>query len=255
MRSPIVRVLAVSDFPNRMFVTLNAESAALPVHNFDTIMHGYLMQTFKPWIAGVSALELGCFHGEMTARIFKEFPDTQVVEGSEECIKIASGKPGLNLVKFIHSTFEAVRIADKVDAIFLIHTLEHVDDPVGLLKRCRGWLHPGGKLFVAVPNAYAASRQIACKMGIVGEPTSVTQAEAVHGHRRTYSKWTFEKDLLRAGLKLVSFGGVMFKPMANFQLDLALQHGVIDMKFLDGCYALGKEYPDFCSSIYAVCES
>ena len=234
---------------------LNLESATLPVHDFDTIMHGYFMRTFKPWIAGVSALELGCFHGDMTARIFKEYPDTCVVEGSEKCIEIAKQNLGFHLVEFIHSMFETVKLDRKFDAIFLIHTLEHVDDPVGLLKRSRGWLHHGGKLFVAVPNAYAASRQIACKMGIVGEPTSVTQAEAVHGHCRTYSKYTFERDILKAGLKLMSVGGVMFKPMANFQLDLALQHGVIDRQFLDGCYALGKELPDLCSSIYAVCEA
>ena len=233
---------------------LIAEAAALPIHDFDSIMHGYFMRTFKPWIAGVSALELGCFQGGMTARIFKEYPDTCVVEGSAECIEIARAKAGLNLVEFIHGTFETVMLDRKFDAVFMIHTLEHLDDPVLVLKRCRSWLHPGGKLFVAVPNAYAASRQIACKMGIVGEPTSVTQAEAMHGHRRTYSKWTCERDLLKAGLKLVSFGGVMFKPMANFQMDLALQHGVIDQAYLDGCYELGKEYPDFCSSLFAICE-
>ena len=232
-----------------------AEARALPVHTFDSLMHGYMMRTFRPWIAGVSALELGCFHGSMTAHIFKEFPDTRVVEASEECIEIASGQPGLNLVQFIHGRFETVQMEDKFDAIFLIHTLEHVDDPVFLLKRCRTWLHPGGRLFLAVPNGYAASRQIACKMGIVGEPTSVTQAEAMHGHRRTYQKYTFERDILKAGLKLVSMGGIMFKPMSNFQMDLALKHGVIDQAYLDGCYLLGKEYPDFCSSIYAVCEA
>jgi 2-polyprenyl-3-methyl-5-hydroxy-6-metoxy-1,4-benzoquinol methylase len=231
-----------------------AEARALPDFKFDSLMHEYFMRCFKPWIAGVSALELGCFHGDMTARIFKEYPDTCVVEGSAECIEIARAKAGLNLVEFIHATFETVVLDSKFDAIFLTHVLEHLDDPIAVLKRCRGWLHPGGKLFVAVPNAHAASRQIACKMGIVGEPTSVTQAEAVHGHRRTYSKWTFEKDLLKAGLKIVSFGGVMFKPLANFQADLALKHGVIDQAFLDGCYELGKEYPDFCSSLFAICE-
>jgi 2-polyprenyl-3-methyl-5-hydroxy-6-metoxy-1,4-benzoquinol methylase len=64
------------------------------------------------------------------------------------------------------------------DAVFAIHVLEHLDDPVAVLKRCREWLAPEGRLFLAVPNAYAASRQIACGMGFVPYPLAVTRAEA-----------------------------------------------------------------------------
>ncbi len=231
-----------------------AEARALPDFDFDLRMHAYLWRTFKPWIDGVSALELGCFHGAMTARILKEFPDTCVVEASAECIDTAKGRIDTPNVQFVHSTFEDAELDRQFDAVFLIHTLEHVTDPVFVLRRCREWLAPGGKLFLAVPNAHAASRQIAVKMGIIPEPTSVTGAERAHGHLRTYSRHSFEKDILRAGLFLRSIGGVMFKPLANFQMDAALKAGIIDDKFLDGCYELGKEHAEMCSSLYAVCE-
>lgn len=236
-----------------------AEAQALPHHDFDLLMHGYLWKTFEPWMKslGPSALELGCFHGEMTARIYEEFPDTCVVEASEECIRFAKNahQASLRMVEFIHSTFEDVKLDRQFDAIFLIHALEHVDDPVALLKRCREWLYPGGKLFLAVPNAYAASRQLAVKMGLVESPEAVMPAEREHGHRRTYSMALLFDHVTQGDgrYKIHAAGGVMFKPLANFQMDRALAAGIIDRKYLDACYELGKEHPEMCASIYMVC--
>ena len=231
-----------------------AEARALPDFDFDLRMHGYLWRSFKPWIDGVSALELGCYRGAFTARILKEFPDTCVVEASAECIDTARGRIDTPHVQFVNSTFEDVELDRQFDAIFCIHTLEHLDDPVFVLRRCKEWLAPGGRLFLAVPNAHAASRQIAVKMGIIPKPTDVTGAERVHGHLRTYNQYAFERDILRAGLFLKEIGGCMFKPLANFQMDAALKHGIIDDKFLDGCFELGKDHPAMCSSLYAVAE-
>ena len=40
---------------------------------------------------------------------------------------------------------------------------------------------------------------------------------------------------------------------AHVLLDRCLATGIIGDSFLDGCYELGKLYPDLCSSIFAVC--
>lgn len=48
---------------------------------------------------------------------------------------------------------------------------------------------------------------------------------------------------------------MFFKGLANFQLDAALQAGVINDAYLDGCYQLGLVYPDLCSTIYYVCQA
>lgn len=233
---------------NRDYV---AEARALPEHRFDLLMHEYMWRTFKPWIDGVSALELGCFHGAMTGRIYAEYPDTAVVEASAECIAIAKGK--WPLVEFFHTNFEGAILDRKFDAIFLIHTLEHVEDPVAILKRCREWLEPSGRLFVAVPNSHAASRQIAVGMGLISEPEAVTEAERTHGHRRTYSMESLSHDVHQAGfVRLIGKGGIMFKPLANFQFDKALAEGIIDQQYLEGCYLLGGSYPELCATVFMV---
>ncbi len=47
----------------------------------------------------------------------------------------------------------------------MTHVLEHLDDPVKVLKRVKDeWLSDNGKFFLVCPNANAPSRQIAVKM-------------------------------------------------------------------------------------------
>ena len=57
----------------------------------------------------------------------------------------------------------------------------------------------------------------------------------------------------QAGLKVESRGGVFFKPFANFQFDLLMKNKVIDEGYLEGCYALGMQYPELSASVYLVC--
>ena len=155
-------------------------------------------------------------------------------------------------VVFHHSRFESFAAPRLYDNIFLIHTLEHLDERVATLRKIRQWLDPRGRLFVATPNAFAASRQIAVNMGLIESPTAVTPAERAHGHRVTYSLDALAADVESAGLAIRQKGGICFKALANFQMDAALGAGTISMAYLDGCYQLGLRYPELCSSIYVV---
>jgi len=235
----------------------NAEAKNHPEHryayDFDYLMHEYMLQTFAPFLVPGDALELGCFEGNYTRLLAQRFAEVEVVEASGDCIAVASGKV-TDSITFHHSTFEAFEPARRYDNIFLIHTLEHLDHPVEVLNRIGGWLSDGGRLFVAAPNARAASRQIAVNMRLIDHPAAVTAAEAAHGHLVTYSIDTLMADLRAAKLRPVMEGGIFFKGLANFQIDAALQAGIISRAYLDGCFELGRIYPDLCSSIYAICE-
>jgi 2-polyprenyl-3-methyl-5-hydroxy-6-metoxy-1,4-benzoquinol methylase len=151
------------------------------------------------------------------------------------------------------SRFEDFAPDERFDAVFLIHTLEHLDDPVELLRRIGTWLTPNGRLFLVVPNANAASRQIAVAMGLIPYPTAVTPGEWEHGHRRTYDLPALGAHVAEAGLRAVETGGVFFKPFANFQFDRLIASGAVGEDYLEGCFKLGAQHPDMCASIYAVC--
>lgn len=219
---------------------------------FDDLMKGFMLRTFMKYAPGGKVLELGCYKGEFTRMLVETFDDVTAVEGAGTlAAELAQGFAGR--AKIIHGLFEEVQLDEKYDAIFLMHALEHCNDALVVLRRIREWLAPGGRLFLACPNANAPSRQIAVKMGLITHNAAVTPAEAEHGHRCTYSLDTLRRDAVQAGLSVESSGGIFFKPLANFQIDKAMELGVIDDAFLEGCYQLGKVYPDLCASIYLVC--
>ena len=221
-------------------------------YDFDQVVRRYMMRTLSPFFTDGKALELGCFEGETTKLYAERFGDLTVIEAADSLIEIARKKVPAS-VRFIHSTIETAELEPVYDAIFLVHTLEHLDRPVEALSRIRGWLSPAGRLFVVVPNANAASRQIAVKMGLVEANDAVTEGERAHGHRRTYSLDTLENDARQAHLKVESRGGIFFKPFANFQFDLLMKNKIIDEGYLEGCYALGMQYPELSASVYLVC--
>ena len=213
-----------------------------------------MVRSFIPFFRAGNALELGSFKGDFTKRLLPHFKDITCVEASGEAI--AQARTGFgDQVKFVHGLFEQVTLPTKYDNIILTHVLEHLDDPIGVMKRINSeWLSDDGRFFLVCPNANAPSRQIAVKMGLISHNSAVTPAEKEHGHRITYSLDTLERDATAAGLKVVHRSGIFFKALANFQWDKLLKTDIISPEYLEGCYQVGQLYPDLCSSIFLMCE-
>lgn len=224
-------------------------------YSFDfDVMHPYMLKSFVPFFKEGNFLELGSFKGDFTKRFLPYFDDITCVEASDEAIKISQSELG-DKVKFVNSLFENVTLPTKYDNIVLTHVLEHIDDPVAVLKRINDeWLSDEGRFFLVCPNANAPSRQIAVKMGLISHNSAVTPAEKEHGHNITYTLDTLERDAKAAGLKVVHRSGIFFKALANFQWDRLLETDIISKEYLDGCFELGQQYPDLCSSIFLMCE-
>lgn len=221
--------------------------------DFD-VLHPYMIKSFEPFFQNGNLLELGSYKGNFTKRLLTYFDDITCVEASDTAIqdakRVFNGK-----IKFFNALFEKVSLPEQYDNIVLTHVLEHLDDPVRVLKRVNDeWLSDGGRLFLVCPNANAPSRQIAVKMGLISHNAAVTLAEEKHGHRCTYSLDTIERDAVAAGLKVIHRSGIFFKALANFQWDRLLQTDIISKEYLDGCYQLGQQYPDLCASIFIMCE-
>ena len=224
-------------------------------YSFDyDVMHPFMLKSFTPFFKKGSFLELGSFKGEFTKRFLPHFDDITCVEASDEAIQASQKKLGSN-VKFVNALFETVDLPKKYDNIILTHVLEHIDDPVTVLKRINDeWLSDTGRFFLVCPNANAPSRQIAVKMGLITHNNAITPAEKEHGHRITYTLDTLERDARAAGLRVVHRSGIFFKSLANFQWDRLLQTDIISKEYLEGCFQLGQVYPDLCSSIFLMCE-
>jgi 2-polyprenyl-3-methyl-5-hydroxy-6-metoxy-1,4-benzoquinol methylase len=237
----------------RNYNTEHKAGARKYAYRFDAVLRRFIMRTLDPFLPAGKALEMGCYTGEVTELLADRYADLTAIEAAEEPLAAARARLGRRAT-FVHGMFETVELPDGYDAIFLIHTLEHVDDPRLVLRRAGSWLTDSGRLFIVVPNANAASRQIAVQMGLIPSNDAVTDDERVHGHRKTYRLDTLEREVRDAGLRVVQSGGVFFKPFANYQFDQLMGGGVISDEYLEGCYRLGMHYPDLCASIWAVCE-
>jgi 2-polyprenyl-3-methyl-5-hydroxy-6-metoxy-1,4-benzoquinol methylase len=221
---------------------------------FDSAMRGYMMRTLQPWLRPGRALQVGCFHGDFTVELVKAYSDVTVLDATPEFLEYTRKRVG-GKVRCELGLFEDYRATQRYDAVFLVHILEHVTEPVPFLVQARELLAPGGRVYVIVPNGAAASRRIAVKMGVLATLDALSEADRKHGHRRVYFLDTLQGDLVGAELSLTASGGIFFKPLANFQFDGLMGGRYVTEAYMEGCYLLGVEHPEMCASIYVVGEA
>lgn len=215
--------------------------------DFDKRLIRYRYETIKPKFIGKHCLELGPAEGEMTQFLINDFEKLTVVEGSHELLEKIQDMP--NLIK-VHSLFEDYEPDKLFDTIILEHVLEHVDNPVDLLKLVKRWLNPEGRLFLGVPNANSIHRLAAVKMELLSEPSQLNSRDIALGHRRVYTPATFIKDVEKSGLNVDEWGGVYFKPLSNAQIQDNWSEEMIE-----GFFKLGQDFPEFAAEIFVVCSN
>ena len=190
-------------------------------------------------------MELGCADGQMTQYLTDDFMELTAVDGAKDLLDIIPERD--NLIK-VHSLFEDFSPGKQYDFIILEHVLEHVDDPVALIRRLKNWLSPGGKCFLGVPNGHSIHRLAAAKMGMLDHPCQLNERDHSLGHRRVYTPETFREDIEKSGLIIEELGGVYFKPVSNGQIENEWSEAM-----MDGFYESGKDFPEHAAEIFALC--
>jgi 2-polyprenyl-3-methyl-5-hydroxy-6-metoxy-1,4-benzoquinol methylase len=103
-----------------------------------------------PYKAEGSLLDVGAGIGQFLHHAQPFFTQVAGTEVSESAIRIAREKYGINL--FAGQIEELDLPLGSFDNITLFHVLEHVSDPMRLIRRCCELLRPRGVLAIAVPN-------------------------------------------------------------------------------------------------------
>lgn len=145
------------------------------------------------------------------------------------------------------SLFEDYNPCRKFDNIVLGHVLEHVENPVDILRKCKSFLSDDGLILVAVPNCNSIHRQAAVKMGLLKCLNELNETDRYHGHRRVYSYQELREDFIAAGLRVVQSGGYWLKPVSNKQIEESWTEDMI-WAFMQ----LGEEYPQIAAEIYMI---
>jgi SAM-dependent methyltransferase len=94
-------------------------------------------------------LDVGCGRGDLGAALIARGWEVAGVDPSEGAVASARARG----VDAQAGTLETVDFEDEsFDAVVMRHSLEHLPDPIGDLKRIHRLLKPGGLLVVSLPN-------------------------------------------------------------------------------------------------------
>ncbi|KLN60318.1 SAM-dependent methyltransferase [Kiloniella spongiae] len=194
-----------------------------------------------------SLLELGLGHGH-TANIFSEnFDRYLVLDGSSAVIDNFHEKYPDCSAEIIETYFEEFDTDEKFDVIVMGFILEHVDDPKQIITRYKQYLAPGGKLFIAVPNAAVMNRRLGVLAGLLDDVKTLSDFDHISGHQRYYTVETLASEIKNAGFKVDIMEGLYLKPLTTSQM-LSLN---LDDKIIAGLCTLGIDYPELSCGLLA----
>jgi 2-polyprenyl-3-methyl-5-hydroxy-6-metoxy-1,4-benzoquinol methylase len=235
---------------------------------YNTILGYYQAMSCLVHARGNSLLDMPCGDGTLTAFLAPRFDRVVGIDASSKHLKLAREKlPNATLHEALIEDFETDA---RFSTITMLNVLEHLVDPVGVLKKAASLLAKDGIIIVHVPNAHAINRRLAVLMGTLTSCEELSPFDInIAGHRRSYIMKTLLEDIYAAGLKVVATGGVFYKSLSTPQMDWLLKYGPWEeggfgwgrvgeekskdwrAEFCRASYELGKQHPEDCNIIYA----
>ena len=198
-----------------------------------------------------SAIFLGLGDGHLLENIGPRFKSLIVIEASDVLLTQArvrfSSLPALQLVNSYFEAYEPTP-GQKVTCILGNHVLEHLDEPVSVLRKTRSWLRSDGVAIFTVPSATSLHRRIGVQLGMLKRISDLSEQDLVVGHQRVYSAVQLQADIRAAGYQLVEAGGFNIKLVSQAQM-LSWPESLHE-----AVYKVSRECPaDICSNLYVVC--
>lgn len=214
-------------------------------HGLNASTVDYCFRVFERHVVPGSCLELGPAEGLMTAHLHELFADLTLVDGSTQfCASLHERFPSAVVAQAL---FEEYRPGRTFDNVVLGHVLEHVIDPVAILRLVRTWIAPEGRLLAAVPNAHSVHRQMAVLMGLLTAENALNETDRRMGHRRVYTMPALREHVLAAGFAVHADGGYWLKPLSNSQIE---RDWTAEM--VNAAMRVGERSPDIAGEIYIV---
>jgi hypothetical protein len=118
---------------------------------------------------------------------------------------------------------------------------------VEILRHYRSFLAPGGKIFLAVPNAEVLNRRLGHLAGMLDDMAALSQNDHLQGHKRYYTVSSLTEEVEQAGYRVVWMEGVYLKPLTTSQM-VSLR---LDPKIIRALCEVGVGYPELSCGILA----
>lgn len=219
------------------------------LYDFDNalLLNWYPQRVLHHAGAAQSLLELGLGHGYTTDIFSRRFPRHLVLEGSPAVIRNFRDKHPGCAAEIVETYFENFTTDERFEVIVMGFILEHVDDPLLILRRFCQFLAPGGRMFLAVPNAEVMNRRLGHLAGMLEDMTELSDNDRLLGHKRYYTVDSLRAEVEQAGCGIDRIEGIYLKPFTTRQM-LSLN---LDRKVLDALCELGIAYPELSCGLFA----
>ncbi len=124
----------------------------VPAENYWYRRHLAVYEWIAPRVAGARVLDMACGEGYGSAVLAGPAASVVGVDGNPEAhehARLRYSRPGLS---FERGLVESYGEPGCFDAVVFLQTIEHVQDPGGVLRHFRSILAPGGVAYVSTPN-------------------------------------------------------------------------------------------------------
>ena len=210
-----------------------------------------------PWIeshipANAHVLDLGYGDGHSFNNLKKLTLNKNlrvtVIEGASSLVEVAK-KNSNTSIEVVNGFFESFESQLKFDVIIASHVLEHVDNPIDLLKHLKRFLADDGIILGIVPNSESIHRRLSVLLNLQERLDTLSERDHLVGHQRVYSLCSLKTDFLEAGLILSESRGFFLKPFSNSQL---IPFG---SEIINSLLKVSDELPiEICANIGFVCK-
>jgi 2-polyprenyl-3-methyl-5-hydroxy-6-metoxy-1,4-benzoquinol methylase len=240
--------------------------------NYTEMLKHFQAQSCMENCPGPSVLDLACGDARITKFFAEKYDRVVGVDASGFRLEKAKERCPAPNVRFCESLIEEFESDERFNSVFLLNILEHVRDPIEILRHAASFLTEDGVLCVHVPNAHAINRKLALLMGTLEALEELSPYDLEVGHRRYYTRESLTDDVSKAGLKVIKSGGVFYKMLSSPQIDWFLENGLWEeggfgwgrvgeektkdwrMEFCRASYEIGKEYPEECNIVYVLAQ-
>jgi len=213
---------------------------------FERVLMKYKIREISRFCQGSTMLDIGCGIGTLTKAFSPMFKKIVGIDGSQAKIDKALHFNSAENIEYVTTLFEDYSPLHTFDFIVSTNVLEHVDYPVEFLTRVKSWLSEEGQVAITVPNALGLHKRIGKAMGLLDDMYALTPEDVKKGHKRVYDCQRLRNDFISAGYTIAFTGGILLKPLSHKQMETWDEH------IVDGLYEVGKELPEYCSSLIII---